>query len=104
MDKEEILEKNREDNRGADERFRILNQRQSSVMVGAMLVVWAALFLGDFAHGQDTSAPAAIMLSGVAAMGFFQFYQMRMKLSLVCGLLAAFGVVSFAAKHIMLTM
>ena len=44
------------------------------------------------------------MLSGVAAMGFFQFYQMRMKLSLVCGLLAAFGVVSFAAKHIMLTM
>ena len=45
MDKEEILEKNREDNRGADERFRILNQRQSSVMVGAMLVVWAALFL-----------------------------------------------------------
>ena len=34
MDKEEILEKNREDNRGADERFRILNQRQSSVMVG----------------------------------------------------------------------
>ena len=86
MDKEEILEKNREDNRGADERFRILNQRQSSVMVGAMLVVWAALFLWDFAHGQDTSAPAAI------------------KLSLVCGLLAAFGVVSFAAKHIMLTM
>ena len=79
MDKEEILEKNREDNRGADERFRILNQRQSSVMVGAMLVVWAALFLWDFAHGQDTSAPAAIMLSG-------------------------FGVVSFAAKHIMLTM
>ena len=101
MDKNEILEKNREDNRGADERFRILNQRQSSVMVGAMLAVWAALFLWDFAHGQ---APAAIMLSGVAAMGFFQFYQMRMKLSLVCGLLAAFGVVSFAAKYIMLTM
>ena len=32
MDKEEILAKSREDNRGVDERFRILNQRQSVVI------------------------------------------------------------------------
>ena len=80
MNKEEILAKSREDNRGADERFRILNQRQSVVMVGA------------------------IMLSGVAAMGFWQFYQFRMKFSFVCGLLAAFGAVTFAIKYLLGTM
>ena len=104
MDKEEILEKNRKDNRGADERFRILNQRQSVVMVGAMLAMWRILFLWNVFRGLDTSQGGAIMLSGVAAMGFWQFYQYRMKFSLVCGILAAFGAVSFAAKYIMGTM
>ena len=104
MDKEEILEKNRKDNRGADERFRILNQRQSVVMVGAMLAMWLILFLWNVFRGLDTSQGGAIMLSGVAAMGFWQFYQYRMKAGLVCGILAAFGAVSFAVKYIMATM
>ncbi|WP_418252404.1 DUF6442 family protein [Gordonibacter urolithinfaciens] len=104
MDKNEILEKNREDNRGADERFRILNQRQSAVMVGAMLAMWLILFLWNVFRGLDTSQGGAIMLSGVAAMGFWQFYQFRMKFSLACGLLAAFGAATFAVKYIMGTM
>ena len=85
MNKEEILAKSREDNRGADERFRILNQRQSVVMVGAMLAMWLLLFLWNVFRGLDTSQGGAIMLSGVAAMGFWQFYQFRMKFSFVCG-------------------
>ncbi len=51
MNKEEILAKSREDNRGADERFRILNQRQSVVMVGAMLAMWLLLFLWNVFRG-----------------------------------------------------
>lgn len=104
MNKEEILAKSREDNRGADERFRILNQRQSVVMVGAMLAMWLLLFLWNVFRGSDTSQGGAIMLSGVAAMGFWQFYQFRMKFSFVCGLLAAFGAVTFAIKYLLGTM
>lgn len=44
------------------------------------------------------------MLSGVAAMGFWQFYQFRMKLGLVCGLLAAFGAATFAITYLAETM
>ncbi len=62
MNKEEILAKSREDNRGADERFRILNQRQSVVMVGAMLAMWLLLFLWNVFRGLDTSQGGAIML------------------------------------------
>ena len=104
MDKEEILAKSRKENRGADELFRILYQRQSAVMVGAMLAMWLFLFLWNVFRGLDTSQGGAIMLSGVAAMGFWQFYQFKMKLGLVCGLLAAFGAVTFAITYLAETM
>ena len=104
MDKDEILEKNRQESGLVDERFRLMQLRVSYVMVCAMLFVWAILFVWDSVHGADTSVGSAIMLSGVAAMGFCQFWQLRMKSSLVFGLLAAFGAVAFAAQHVMLTM
>ncbi len=54
-------------------------------MVGAMLVMWLRCSFGICSAAGHERA-GAIMLSGVAAMGFFQFYQIRMKFSLVCGL------------------
>lgn len=104
MDKNEILEKNRKDNQVVDERFRILNQRQSTVFIAAMLGMWLVLFLWNLFRGLDTSQGGAIMLSGVAAMGFWQFYQYRMKSGLFFGALAAFGVITFAVNYIMATM
>lgn len=104
MDKHEILEKSRKDNGLVDERAKVTEYRTNFVMVAAMLIVWAALFFWDMLHGQDTSVGGAIMLSGVAAMCFCRFRQLRMKSMLAFGLLAAFGAVSFAAQHIMLTM
>lgn len=104
MDKNEILEKNRKDNQVVDERFRILNQRQSAVSVIAMMGMWLVLFLWNIFRGLDTSQGGAIMLSAVAAMGFWQFYQFRMKSGLFFGALAAFGAISFAVKYILATM
>lgn len=104
MDKHEILEKSRKDSGLVDERSRVMEYRTNFVMIAAMLLVWAALFLWDMYRGQDTSVGGAIMLSGVAAMCFCRFYQLRMKSMLAFGLLAAFGAVSFAVQHIMVTM
>ena len=104
MDKNEILEKNRKDNQVVDERFRILNQRQSTVFIAAMLGMWLVLFLWNLFRGLDTSQGGAIMLSGVAAMGFWQLYQYRMKSGLFFGALAAFGAITFAVNYIMATM
>ena len=52
----------------------------------------------------DVYKRQAIMLSGVAAMGFWQFYQYRMKSGLFFGALAAFGAITFAVNYIMATM
>ena len=107
MDKDEILEKSRKDNGPVDERFKVMEYRTTNVMVSVMLAMWLVLFLWDTFTGGDTPPPrvgSAIMLSGVAAMAFCRLYQLRMKSALVFGLLAAFGALSFAIKHIMLTL
>ena len=104
MDKDEILEKNREDNGLVDERFRLMQQRASYIMVTVMIIVWAILFVWDSFHGVDKSVGGAITLSGVAALAFCQFRQLGMKSSIVLGALAAFGAISFAVQHVMLTM
>lgn len=103
MDKHEILEKSRKDNGPIDERSKVMEYRMNFAMVATMLLVWAALFFWDVFRGQDTSVGGAIMLSGVAAMCFCRFRQLGMKSMLAFGLLAAFGAVSFAVRHIALT-
>lgn len=104
MDKNEILEKNRKDNGVTDERFKSMQQRSSYIMVITMMLVWLLLFVWDSVRGGDTSGGSALMLSGIAAMCFCQYYQLRMKSSLVFGVLAVCAAVSFAVQHVMLTM
>lgn len=104
MDKNEILEKSREDNKGTDERFLLMQQRTSYVMVSVMMVVWAVLFVWDAVHGQDTTVGSAIAMSGIATMSFCQFYQLRYKINLVVGILVSLAALSFVVKHILGTM
>ena len=79
MNKDEILEKSRRDNDGMDERFKLMQWRASYLMLSVMMVVWALLFLWDSLHGQSTDVSFAIVMSGIAAMNFYQFYQFRYK-------------------------
>ncbi|HIY83706.1 MAG TPA: hypothetical protein H9823_07660 [Candidatus Rubneribacter avistercoris] len=104
MDKEEVLEKSRCENRFADERMHALDQRAGYLMVRVMLVVWLALFVWDLAHGQDAGVGGTIMLSGTATMCFFRFRQTDDPRMRACGVLAALGAACFAAQHIMATM
>lgn len=100
MEKNEILEKNRRDNDGVDERFRLIEQRAAYVM----MFVLAFVFVWDFFHGRETDGMAAVFLSGCSAMCFYRFYQLRMKSFLFFGLFAALGAVSFIVHHILATM
>ncbi len=104
MDKNEVLKRNRKDNERADERFMLIEQRMGYAVASVMMAVWAVLFVWDWLHGQSTSVGSAIMLSGVAALGFCQFYRLRLKSGLAFGILAAFGAVSFAVQHVLATM
>ena len=72
MNKDEILEKSRRDNDGMDERFKLMQWRASYLMLSVMMVVWALLFLWDSLHGQSTDVSFAIVMSGIAAMNFYQ--------------------------------
>ena len=104
MDKNEILEKSREDNKGVDERFLLMQQRTSYVMVSVMMVVWAVLFIWDAMHGQDTNVGSAIAMSGIATMSFCQFKQLRYKTNLAIGIITTLAALSFAIQHILGTM
>lgn len=107
MDKEEILEKNREDFQrrgGVDERFLHMQWHAGYVMVAAMMVVWLVLFLWNFAHGLDTKAINAIMFAGIATMGCMQFYRYRLKAGLFCGLVAGSVVVFNLVQYMLGTM
>ena len=72
MNKDEILEKSRRDNDGMDERFKLMQWRASYLMLSVMMVVWALLFVWDSLHGQSTDVSFAIVMSGIAAMNFYQ--------------------------------
>ena len=89
MNKDEILEKSRRDNDGMDERFKL---------------VWALLFVWDSLHGQSTDVSFAIVMSGIAAMNFYQFYQFRYKTALGAGVLVTVAVISVVVHHIFATM
>lgn len=104
MDKNEILEKSREDNRNMDERFKLMQWRVSYIMLSVMMVVWAVLFLWDVSHGQDTSVSFAIVMSGIAAMNFYQYYQFRYKTALGVGILVTLAVIGVIVRHILGTM
>ncbi len=104
MDKDEILEKSRRDNGDVDERFKIMEQRVGYAMLGVMAVGLALLYLWDFFHGLETSGLSAVLLAGIAGMGFYRFYQLRMKGLLFLAMLGAFGAIGFAVQHILATM
>lgn len=104
MNKDEILQKSRQDNVGVDERFKQMQWRASYVMLSVMMVVWVMLFVWDSLHGQNTEVPFAIVMSGVAAMNFYQFYLFRYKTSLGVGILVTLAVIGTVVHHIMATM
>lgn len=104
MDKDEILEKSRRDNGDVDERFKLMQWRASYVMVTVMLVVWAPLFVWDSLHGQSTDVSFAIVMSGIAAMNFYQYYQFRYKTALGVGILVTLAVLGMVVHHVLATM
>lgn len=104
MDKDEILEKSRRDSGEADERFKLMQWRASYLMVATMLAVWAVLFVWDAMHGQNTDVAFAIVMSGVAAMNFYQYYQFRAKTALGVGVLVTLAVVGVIVRHVLDTM
>lgn len=104
MDKDEILEKSRRDNGDVDERFKLMQWRASYVMVTVMLVVWAPLFVWDSLHGQSTDVSFAIVMSGIAAMNFCQYYQFRYKTALGVGILVTLAVLGMIVHHVLATM
>ena len=104
MNKDEILEKSRRDNDGMDERFKLMQWRASYLMLSVMMVVWALLFLWDSLQGQSTDVSFAIVMSGIAAMNFYQFYQFRYKTALGAGVLVTVAVISVVVHHIFATM
>lgn len=77
-----------------DERFKLMQWRASYLMLSVMMVVWALLFLWDSLHGQSTDVSFAIVMSGIAAMNFYQFYQFRYKTALGAGVLVTVAVIS----------
>ena len=98
MNKDEILEKSRRDNDGMDERFKLMQWRASYLMLSVMMFVWDSL------HGQSTDVSFAIVMSGIAAMNFYQFYQFRYKTALGAGVLVTVAVISVVVHHIFATM
>lgn len=104
MEKNEILEKSRHDNGNVDERFKLMQWRASYVMVTVMLVVWALLFVWDVLHGQSTDVSFAIVMSGIAALNFYQYYQFRYKTALGVGILVTLAVLVTIAHHVLATM
>lgn len=104
MNKNEILEKSRRDNGSVDERFKLMQWRASYVMVTVMLVVWALLFVWDVLHGQSTDVSFAIVMSGIAALNFYQYYQFRYKTALGAGILVTLAVLVTIAHHVLATM
>ena len=104
MDKDDILEKSRRDNGDVDERFKLMQWRASYVMVTVMLVVWAPLFVWDSLHGQSTDVSFAIVMSGIAAMNFYQYYQFRYKTALGVGILVTLAVLGMIVHHVLATM
>lgn len=103
MNKEEILERNRKDNKRVDERFGLMQLRASYVMVSAMMVVWAIIFIWDSLHGQDTGVGFAIVMSGIAAMCFCQYRQLNTKSSFAAGVLVSLCVIVQIIHHILAT-
>ena len=104
MDKDEILEKSRRDNGNMDERFKLMQWRASYIMVTVMMVVWAILFIWDVSHGQETDVSFAIVMSGVASMNFYQYYQFRYKTALGMGVLVTLAVLGIIVHHVLATM
>ena len=104
MNKDEILEKNRRDNDGVDERFKLMQWRASYIVLSVMMVVWALLFVWDWLHGQGTDVAFAIAMSGMAALNFYQFYQFRYKTALGVGVLVTLAVVSVVTHHVLATL
>ena len=104
MEKDEILEKSRRDNDGMDERFKLMQWRASYLMLSVMMVVWALLFVWDSIHGQSTDVAFAIVMSGMAAMNFYQYYLLRYKTALGVGILVTVAVISVVVRHVLATM
>ena len=104
MNKDEILEKNREDNKHIDERFKLMQWRASYIMVTVMMVMWAIIFIWDSLHGQDTGVGFAIVMSGIAAMCFCQYHQLNTKSSFAAGVLVSLCVIVQIIHHILATM
>lgn len=104
MDKEEILQKSREENAVVDERERRDQWRVGYVMLTVILFVWAVLFIWDSSHGVDTSGLQGLMLSSIVAMSVCNYRKTGLRQHIVFGVLAGFGVVCFFVSHIMMTM
>lgn len=104
MNKDEILERNREDNKQVDERFKLIQQRMGYVTMSAMMAAFVLLFLWDFFHGRNTDGLCAVLMTGIVAMSFAQFYQLRTKTSLFFGLFAVLAGVSWAVSYVLATM
>lgn len=104
MDKHEILEKSREDNELADERFRSMEQRMLVIVGGTLMLGLAILLVWDWSHGLETNGINAVFMAGVASMGFAQYSKLRMKGALFLGAFAAVAAVSWAVQHVLITM
>ena len=103
MNKDEILEKSRKDNGEVDERFKMMQWRASYLMVTVMMTVWAVLFVWDVLHGRETDVSFAIVMSGVAALNYYQYYRFRYKTALGVGILVTLAVVSAIVHHVLAT-
>ncbi|MEG1907076.1 MAG: DUF6442 family protein [Gordonibacter sp.] len=106
MNKQEVLEKSREENGMLDERERRSQMKVSAQMGSWMMVVWAVLFLWDFFHGIDTSGLQALMLSTVSFMCFLNARSnwVLRKECIVGGIVGAFGAAVFLVQHLMVTL
>ncbi len=101
MDKDEILQKSREENAAAfmDERERSLRLREDSFALGCGLLLALALFLVKVARGQP-AADLLALITGMSAAGFlFRCVKTRKKSDIfwasLCTLLALFYLCRF---------
>ena len=100
MNKDEILEKSREENMMIDERELQESWRAGGVMFAGMMLVCLFFVLWNGFHHLDTNVPFAIMMTGVAMAGFFGWRSMRFGGYLFCSILTGLGAVTSLVMYV----
>ena len=100
-DKEKILARSREENKGLDERERQLLAQANTVGLVGLLAVFLVLFLIELFVKGGKSYDLLAMLSGfLSVSSFCRYYYIRKKLLLLTGCLWLFCTVVWIALYI----